>query len=137
MPRCVAFLRAINVGGRTVKMDYLRSLFEDLGFADVETFIASGNVVFESKVKGVERRLRRRSKPASTVRLATKSQHFSEPMLRSPERVDVFECRAGTDAQGEGNLARRGHHRQTRREVPSREGFGLAAAEAIRSARLE
>ena len=54
MPRCVAFLRAINVGGRTVKMDYLRSLFEDLGFADVETFIASGNVVFESKSKGVE-----------------------------------------------------------------------------------
>ena len=48
--RYVAFLRAINVGGRhLVKMDALRRLFEELGFTNVETFIASGNVVFESK----------------------------------------------------------------------------------------
>lgn len=45
----VAFLRAINVGGHTVKMDYLRQLFESLGFSTVETFIASGNVIFDSK----------------------------------------------------------------------------------------
>ena len=43
----VAFLRAINVGGRVVKMDKLRALFEKAGFTGVETFIASGNVVFE------------------------------------------------------------------------------------------
>jgi uncharacterized protein (DUF1697 family) len=49
--RYVAFLRAINVGGRTVAMDSLRSLFASLGFANVETFIASGNVVFESASK--------------------------------------------------------------------------------------
>ncbi len=49
MPKYVAFLRAINVGGHTVKMDYLRSLFEGIGFANVETFIASGNVIFDSK----------------------------------------------------------------------------------------
>ena len=48
MPRYVAFLRAINVGGHTVKMDQLRRLFERLGFSKVETFIASGNVIFES-----------------------------------------------------------------------------------------
>ena len=41
MPKYVAFLRAVNVGGHTVKMDYLRSLFEALGFSNVETFIAS------------------------------------------------------------------------------------------------
>jgi uncharacterized protein (DUF1697 family) len=46
MPRFVAFLRAINVGGHTVKMDELRRLFETLGLAEVETFIASGNVIF-------------------------------------------------------------------------------------------
>jgi uncharacterized protein (DUF1697 family) len=51
MPRYVAFLRAINVGGHIVKMDYLRSLFEELGFTNVETFIASGNVVFDSSYK--------------------------------------------------------------------------------------
>ena len=48
MPRYIAFLRAINVGGHTVKMDHLREIFASLGFANVETFIASGNVVFET-----------------------------------------------------------------------------------------
>jgi uncharacterized protein (DUF1697 family) len=51
MPKYVALLRAINVGGHTVKMDYLRSLFEAIGLANVETFIASGNVIFDSKSK--------------------------------------------------------------------------------------
>jgi uncharacterized protein (DUF1697 family) len=46
--RYIAFLRAINVGGHTVKMDALREIFAGLGLANVETFIASGNVIFES-----------------------------------------------------------------------------------------
>jgi uncharacterized protein (DUF1697 family) len=46
MPKLVAFLRAINVGGRTVAMAVLREEFEALGLKDVETFIASGNVIF-------------------------------------------------------------------------------------------
>ncbi|MFN7978267.1 MAG: DUF1697 domain-containing protein [Vicinamibacterales bacterium] len=49
MPRYVAFLRAVNVGGRIVKMDELRRVFEAAGLDDVETFIASGNVVFSTK----------------------------------------------------------------------------------------
>jgi len=48
MPRCVAFLRAVNVGGHVVKMDALRAAFEALALARVETFIASGNVIFDS-----------------------------------------------------------------------------------------
>lgn len=44
----IAFLRAINVGGHTVKMDRLRELFTEIGFANVRTFIQSGNVFFES-----------------------------------------------------------------------------------------
>jgi uncharacterized protein (DUF1697 family) len=58
--RYIAFLRAINVGGRTVKMDRLRELFEGLGFSNVETFIASGNVIFESpeqNTAALERRI--------------------------------------------------------------------------------
>lgn len=50
MQRYIAFLRAINVGGHTVKMADLRVLFERLGFRNVETFIASGNVIFEAPV---------------------------------------------------------------------------------------
>ena len=49
MTRYVAFLRGLNVGGHTVKMDALRKHFEDLGFENVSTFIASGNVIFETK----------------------------------------------------------------------------------------
>jgi uncharacterized protein (DUF1697 family) len=48
MPRYFAFLRAINVGGRYVKMEQLRGAFEALGLTNVETFIASGNVTFEA-----------------------------------------------------------------------------------------
>lgn len=48
MPKYFAFLRAVNVGGRNVKMETLRSLFESLDFTNVETFIASGNVIFDS-----------------------------------------------------------------------------------------
>ena len=48
MTKTIAFLRAINVGGHNVKMESLRALFEQLGFDAVETFIASGNVVFET-----------------------------------------------------------------------------------------
>jgi uncharacterized protein (DUF1697 family) len=48
MTQFIAFLRAINVGGHTVKMGTLRQLFEGFGFSNVETFIASGNVIFEA-----------------------------------------------------------------------------------------
>jgi uncharacterized protein (DUF1697 family) len=51
VPRYVALLRAINVGGHIVKMDRLRTLFEELGFKNVKTFIASGNVLFDSPSK--------------------------------------------------------------------------------------
>lgn len=52
MFRFIAFLRAINVGrGRTVKMRSLRQVFESLGLSKVTTFIASGNVVFETRTK--------------------------------------------------------------------------------------
>ncbi len=54
MPKYVAFLRAINVGGHNVKMDQLRGLFETLGFSNVQTFIASGNVIFEAKSTGAK-----------------------------------------------------------------------------------
>ena len=54
MQKFIAFLRAINVGGHIVKMDELRRLFEALSFANVETFIASGNVIFEAKSKNMQ-----------------------------------------------------------------------------------
>jgi uncharacterized protein (DUF1697 family) len=50
MPRYVALLRAVNVGGTgKLPMADVRSMCHDAGFTRVETYIASGNVVFESK----------------------------------------------------------------------------------------
>ncbi len=55
MPRIVAFLRAINVGGHVVSMARLKALFEAQGLTGVETFIASGNVLFESRATRLDR----------------------------------------------------------------------------------
>jgi uncharacterized protein (DUF1697 family) len=44
----IALLRGINVGGHTVKMERLRGLFSDLGFARVRSYIQTGNVFFDS-----------------------------------------------------------------------------------------
>jgi uncharacterized protein (DUF1697 family) len=49
MQRYVAFLRGMNLGKRRLPMSRLKELFEELGFGEVETFIASGNVLFSVK----------------------------------------------------------------------------------------
>jgi uncharacterized protein (DUF1697 family) len=48
MDRYVAFLRGMNLGGRRITNDDLRSHFEALGCEEVATFRASGNVVFSA-----------------------------------------------------------------------------------------
>lgn len=50
MTKFIALLRAVNVGGAgKLAMADLKSMCVDAGFARIETYIASGNVVFESK----------------------------------------------------------------------------------------
>lgn len=70
----IAFLRAINVGGHTVKMAQLRALFEELGFAGVATFIASGNVFFAADsddVADLEAQIERHLKTGLGYEVAT------------------------------------------------------------------
>jgi len=56
MKKFIALLRGINVSGqKKIKMSELKSLFEEMGFQDVETYIQSGNVVFSSKKKSCEK----------------------------------------------------------------------------------
>jgi len=83
MPKFVAFLRAINVGGHVVKMDQLRQFFEALAFTNVETFIASGNVIFEAKSKdtnALQRRIEKHLHNALGYEVAT--------FLRTLEELD-------------------------------------------------
>ena len=57
----VALLRGVNVGGRTmIPMPSLEASLEDLGHEDVVTYIQSGNVVFESRVKDPAREIEER-----------------------------------------------------------------------------
>jgi uncharacterized protein (DUF1697 family) len=51
MAAIISMLRGVNLGGRRVKMDALRALFESLGLREVQTFVQSGNVVFRSERK--------------------------------------------------------------------------------------
>lgn len=49
MSKYIAFLRAVNVGGKNlIKMEILRDVFAKLGFENVKTYINSGNVIFET-----------------------------------------------------------------------------------------
>lgn len=49
MPVLICFLRGINVGGHAkIKMDALRALFVSLKFAEPQTYLQSGNVVFKT-----------------------------------------------------------------------------------------
>ncbi|SRR5690554_2188155 len=55
MVKKIAILRGINVGGkRKILMADLKSMFSNLGFKDVITYIQSGNIIFESNLDDLE-----------------------------------------------------------------------------------
>lgn len=56
MPTYISLLRGINVGGNNkIKMAELKAMYESLDFKNVQTYIQSGNVVFESKKKSQQK----------------------------------------------------------------------------------
>jgi uncharacterized protein (DUF1697 family) len=75
----VGFLRAINVGGRTVTMSDLRHLLEGLDLGTVSTFIASGNVIFEG-ASGDEAAIRARVETALAGGLGYEVETFLRPI---------------------------------------------------------
>lgn len=55
MAKYVALLRAVNVGGTgKLPMADLKAMCEHIGFANVRTYIASGNVVFQSSLSAAK-----------------------------------------------------------------------------------
>src|SRR4051794_13611731 len=81
MTRYIAFLRAINVGGRVVKMDRLRAALGVLGFATVSLFTASGTIVSgaaEEDPVGLERRIEDRLRQTLGYEVATFLRTASE-----------------------------------------------------------
>lgn len=49
----VAFLQGINVGKRQVQMTKLKSAFDKMGYTEVSTILATGNVVFYSDIDDI------------------------------------------------------------------------------------
>src|SRR5262249_41948617 len=84
--RYVALLRGINVGGnRIIKMADLQRIFEELGCGGVSTYIQSGNVIFENRIKDTK-------KLAAAIEQATGAPVF----IFSAEQLDrvVSQCPA-------------------------------------------
>jgi uncharacterized protein (DUF1697 family) len=80
--RYVALLRGINVGGKTlIKMADLKTCFEHLGLDGVSTYIASGNVLFETDVD-------------DAAELATTIEAAIEQRLELPVKVVVLDQKA-------------------------------------------
>src|ERR1044072_5448009 len=85
MGRMVALLRAVNVGGRKLPMADLRMLCGGLGWADVASYIQSGNVVFTAKGKpdaiaaGLEQAIEKRFDMAVPVIVRTAAEWSAYP----------------------------------------------------------
>lgn len=79
MTRYVALLRAVNVGGRKVTMKELREMAEGLGYDNVRTLLASGNLIFEAKKTPA-------TKLEATLESAIEKTFglFSDVMVRDP-----------------------------------------------------
>lgn len=55
MPTYISILRGINISGhRIIKMEALRGMYAKLGYADIQTYIQSGNVIFRSSSASVQ-----------------------------------------------------------------------------------
>lgn len=90
MATYAAFLRAINVGGRSsLRMSDLRDAFEGAGLQDVRTYIQSGNVLFTASPKGLRGALRQ-------VRATLRRRLVTEPdiIVRSIGELDRIVARA-------------------------------------------
>jgi uncharacterized protein (DUF1697 family) len=81
--RFVAFLRGMNLGKRRIKNDELRAHFEAMGFEEVATFRASGNVIFATPKREAESKLASRVEAELDERLGYDVPVF----LRSAEEI--------------------------------------------------
>ena len=78
MGKFIVMLRGVNVGGNVLKMDRLRAICGEMGFKNVQTYVQSGNIVFEDDRAAaalgalIEKRLAGESRiaPAVIVRTA-------------------------------------------------------------------
>lgn len=95
MSRYVAFLRGMNLGGRRIKNEELRRHFEEMGFEEVATFRASGNVIFSAPSSESESKLAARVEADLDQQLGYDVPVF----LRSIEEVATIAAQQPFDAK--------------------------------------
>ena len=99
MPRYVALFGSINVGRNRLKMADLRAAFEGEGFANVETVVASGNVLFDHEDRpevGLEEKL--------TLMMRHKFGMDSVALVRSRDALAAAIAENPFGADGEENF---------------------------------
>jgi uncharacterized protein (DUF1697 family) len=98
MTRYAAFLRGVNLGKRTVKSTELVAAFETLGFENVKTLLASGNVLFDGgSGKGLKGRIEAGLKAQFGFEVPIVLRTVDE--LKAMVKSDPFGREAGEDAQ--------------------------------------
>ena len=116
--RCVAFLKGINVGGHRVKMDRLREIFAAMDLADVTTFIASGNVLFDAPATRDRAEIER----AIEAHLHQTLGYEVATFVRTPSElagIAAFQPFAPDDMNGEGHTVHVGFLREPLDETRS------------------
>jgi uncharacterized protein (DUF1697 family) len=98
-----AFLRGINVGARRATSDQLRSSFEGLGFEEVATFRASGNIIFSAGGKVDGAKIERALKKALGYEVATFVRTAAE--VKAIAKHDPFDARRLKNAKGKPQVA--------------------------------
>jgi uncharacterized protein (DUF1697 family) len=97
MTKYIAFLRAINVGGtKLIKMDELRRMFAAFGFSNVQTYIQTGNVIFETKSTPNESKIEKQ--------LETALGYYVEVFIRSMDEIAEIANQDHFEPQPEGTL---------------------------------
>jgi len=95
MPRYAAFLRGMNLGRRRISNDDLRKHVEALGFTDVRTFRASGNVILDAPQEDTLADVALRLEAGLRTALSYEVPVF----LRSAEQVRAIAASAPFDAE--------------------------------------
>ena len=98
MTRYAAFLRGVNLGKRTVKSAELKAAFLAMGFEDVTTLLASGNVLFDAATSaGLKEKLEAGLEAQFSFKVPIVLRSLDE--LRALVAGDPFGRQAGEDAQ--------------------------------------